>query len=159
MRDARASASVPVTGRNGQHFLKLYLFCYPGKIESWQRVETTNGYIVCFTPESAEIDPVKPLFEKDFPFFADGANSILGLSQEDMDAIEHTAEALLGEMESENADNFETIQPSLKVLLIQVRRFHCRDKQAKTDFQLKQASPTYPVTFNDCINSSAIFIR
>ncbi|MGO1245420.1 MAG: AraC family transcriptional regulator, partial [Sphingobacterium sp.] len=115
-------------------------FAYPGKIESWQRVETIYGYLICFTPEFAGIDPLKPMFEKNFPFFMNGANSILSLSQEDMDAVANTAETLLSEMKSGQADNFEMIQPLLKVLLIHVRRLYYKNKEAKTDFQLKQAS-------------------
>lgn len=115
-------------------------FAYPGKIESWQRVETIYGYLLCFTPEFAEIDPLKPKFEKDYPFFLNGANSILKLSQEDMDDIGCTAEKLLGEMTSGNEDNFEMIQSLLKVLLIQIRRLYYKDKEVKTAFQLKQAS-------------------
>ncbi|PQA59912.1 helix-turn-helix domain-containing protein [Siphonobacter curvatus] len=129
-------------------------FTYPGKIESWQRVETIYGYLICFTPEFAGIDPLKPLFEKDFPFFVNGANSILRLSQADMDAIGHTAEALLDEMKSSNADHFEMIQHLLKVLLIQVRRLYYKDKEAKTDFQLKQAS--LMIRFRNVLNAYSI---
>lgn len=129
-------------------------FAYPGKIESWQRVETIYGYLVCFTPEFAGIDPLKPMFEKDFPFFMNGANSILRLSQEDMDTIGHTAETLLSEMKSGYADNFEMIQPLLKVLLIHVRRLYYKDKEAKTDFQLKQAS--LMIRFRKVLNAYAI---
>lgn len=129
-------------------------FAYPGKIESWQRVETIYGYLICFTPEFAGIDPLKPLFEKDYPFFMNGANSIVRLSQEDMDDIGYTAETLLGEMKSGNTDNFDMIQPLLKVLLIQIRRLYYKDKAAKTDFQLKQAS--LMVRFRKVLDSYSI---
>ncbi|RXK87042.1 helix-turn-helix domain-containing protein [Filimonas effusa] len=129
-------------------------FAYPGKIESWQRVETIYGYLVCFTPEFAGISPQSPLFTKDFPFFVNGASSILRLSQPDMDAIGHTAEALLVEMKSGNADNFEMIQHLLKVLLIQIRRLYYKDRQAKTDIQLKQAS--LMVRFRKVLNTYSI---
>lgn len=129
-------------------------FAYPGKIESWQRVETIYGYLVCFTPEFAGIDPLRPMFEKDFPFFMNGANSILRLSQEDMNTIGHTAETLLSEMKSGHVDNFEMIQPLLKVLLIQVRRLYYKDKEAKTDFQLKQTS--LMIRFRKVLNTYSI---
>ncbi|EGK00765.1 hypothetical protein HMPREF9455_03039 [Dysgonomonas gadei ATCC BAA-286] len=115
-------------------------FTFPGKIESWQRVETLHGYLVCFTPEFAGIDPLKPNFEKDFPFFINGANPVLRLSQDGMDTIADTAETLLSEMKSGHTDSFEMIQSLLKVLLIKIRRLYDQDKNAKTNFQLKQAS-------------------
>lgn len=129
-------------------------FAYPGKIESWQRVETIYGYLVCFTPEFAGIDPLKPTFEKDFPFFMNGANSILRLSQKDMDTIAQTTETLLTEMKSGHGDNFEMIKALLKVLLIQIRRLYYKDKDAKTDFQLKQAS--LMVRFRNVLDSYSI---
>ncbi|MGO3195361.1 MAG: helix-turn-helix domain-containing protein [Sphingobacterium sp.] len=129
-------------------------FAYPGKIESWQRVETIYGYLICFTPEFAGMDPLKPMFEKNFPFFMNGANSILSLSQEDMDAVANTAETLLSEMKSGQADNFEMIQPLLKVLLIHVRRLYYKNKEAKTDFQLKQAS--LMIRFRNVLDSYSI---
>ncbi|EDM37873.1 transcriptional regulator, AraC family protein [Pedobacter sp. BAL39] len=129
-------------------------FAYPGKIESWQRVETIYGYLICFTPNFVGIDPLKPTFEKDFPFFMNGANSILRLSQDDMDTIGHLAETLLSEMKSVHTDNFEMIQSLLKMLLIHVRRQYYKDKEAKTDFQLRQAS--LMIRFRKVLNTYAI---
>ncbi|WP_344830608.1 helix-turn-helix domain-containing protein [Chryseobacterium ginsenosidimutans] len=129
-------------------------FAYPGKIESWQRVETIYGYLICFTHEFAGIDQLKPMFEKDLPFFMNSANSILRLSQEDMDTIGQTAETLLSEMKSSHTDNFKMIQPLLKVLLINIRRLYYKDKEAKTDFQLKQAA--LMVRFRKVLNAYSI---
>lgn len=129
-------------------------FTFPGKIESWQRVETIHGYLVCFTPEFAGIDPLKPNFEKDFPFFINGANPILRLSQEGMDTIADTAETLLSEMKSGHKDSFKMIQSLLKVLLIKISRLYDQDKNAKTNFQLKQAS--LMIRFRNILNTYAI---
>jgi AraC-like DNA-binding protein len=129
-------------------------FAYPGKMESWQREETIYGYLICFTSEFAGIDPLKPKFEKDYPFFMRGANSLLRLSQQDMEMVSHTAETLLLEMKSGQEDNFEMMQTLLKVLLIQIRRLYYKDKQVKTPFQLKQAS--LMVKFRKVLDAYAI---
>jgi AraC family transcriptional activator of pobA len=115
-------------------------FAYPGKLESWQRVEVIYGYLCCFTPEFAGIDMMHSSFEDEFPFLTAGAYSIIRLTDDEADTLSKTAEALLTEMNSGHADKFDMIRHLLRMLLIQIRRMYEQRNATKTTAQLNHAA-------------------
>jgi len=115
-------------------------FSYPGKLESWQRVELIYGFLCCFTPEFAGIDPMHSSFKDEFPFLTAGAHSIIRLTDDEADTFSKTAETLLTEMNSTHADKFDMIRHLLRILLIRIRRMYDQRNDTKTTIQLNQAA-------------------
>ncbi|MEC5142937.1 helix-turn-helix transcriptional regulator [Chitinophaga sp. 212800010-3] len=115
-------------------------FTWPGKIESWQRVELVHGFLCCFTPAFAGIDMLHPSFEKEFPFLTAEADTIIRLTEKEAAELTHTAEIMLEEMNSDHPDKFDILQHLLRVYLIRIRRMYYRKVAAKSAVQLNHAT-------------------
>lgn len=115
-------------------------FAYPGKLESWQRIEKIYGYLCCFTPQFAGIDLMHSSFEQEFPFLTVGASNIMQLTDEEAETLSATAEALLREKASSHADKFAMAKLLLRQLLIQIKRMYDQRNEASTPVQLNQAA-------------------
>jgi len=115
-------------------------FAYPGKIESWQRIEVIYGFICCFTPEFAGIDLLRPSFEKEFPFLTAESDSLISLTKDETNTLSKIAEAMLEEMNASRPDKFDMLKHLLHTYLIQIRRMYYKKVSTKSALQLNHAA-------------------
>jgi len=126
-------------------------FTYPGKIESWQRIEIIYGFLCCFTPEFAGIDLLRPSFEKEFPFLTTESDSLISLTEREANTLSQIAEAMLEEMNTSRPDKFDMLKHLLHTYLIQIRRIYNEKVSTKSVPQLNHAAIVrrFKKTIND----------
>ncbi|MDX1935753.1 MAG: helix-turn-helix domain-containing protein [Flavihumibacter sp.] len=99
-------------------------FTYPGKTESWKRLNKLYGTVIYFSSEFLGLQALGKDIEKEYPFFKEEAELVLLLTDEESEEIKRIADEMIAEMHADAIDKIDLIKNELPLYLFKIKRLY-----------------------------------